>query len=1057
MIVLHAALLDRALFLWGEKSFQSTPATKPSRRRASAPPGAAVFPFAADAEALRAALKELLPDFPAAKDRVTELIAWLPSVAGQPIASHPLIAPTPDANERATVTPWALSAIRLDPQDVLDLLGVVGNKPMVAPGVLAGNDLTFWATALRFASALVTRQQFLPGLTATDGKWLAAWDGVLSGADVGRVTKLAQAMPHACRALSHDGALAPELPAVSILMTLINMLVDQLARSALGAEAGVVPPGPPRRAPKPAFDSLHDYWFHALRTPDGHMTGDERELIQLAEQIREWRRPIAVTAAAPVKLCFRLEEPAEPETEEVAERAREPNGCLEVKPETDPWRVRYLLQPADDPSLLIEAGEVWKRRSEKAALVRRPGFRLKEYLLSALGQAAGLCPRIEASLACPSPSGYELDVEGAHEFLMQRALSLEQAGFVVLLPAWWTGKGAKVRLSARARVNAPEMRGGASLTLNQLLNFNWEIALGDTTLTLEELEMLARLKTALVKIRGQWVQLNAEEIQAAIDLWKRNGAGQATVRDLIQMALGARPPVASLAFDGVSATGWVADLLAKLEGHEALELLSSPNGFQGQLRPYQVRGFSWLEFLRRWGLGACLADDMGLGKTIQVLTLIQHEWERGQRTPVLLVCPTSVVGNWQKEAARFTPDLPVMVHHGTERIRGAAFAQAASRHAIVLSSFSLLHRDFELFRTMHWAAVVLDEAQNIKNPETKQAKAARSVDADARVALTGTPVENNVGDLWSIMEFLNPGFLGSQSDFKRRFFLPIQVNRDPQATERLKRLTAPFLLRRLKTDKAIIADLPDKQEMKVFCPLTKEQASLYAAVVKDATEALDQAEGMQRKGLVLATLMKLKQICNHPVQFLDDHSAIPGRSGKLARLTEMLEEVLAGGDRALVFTQFAEMGHILQRHLQETFAREAPFLHGGVPKKQRDAMIERFQKDEGGAPIFLLSLKAGGTGLNLTRANHVFHFDRWWNPAVENQATDRAFRIGQTRNVQVHKFLCQGTLEERIDEMIESKKEIAARVIGTGEGWLTELSTSELKELFALRAEAVQE
>jgi SNF2 family DNA or RNA helicase len=1055
MIILHAALLDRALFLWGEKSPHPAAPAKRGRTRASAPSAAAVFPFAADVEALRAALTGSLANLP--RDRATALIAWLPSFAGQPIASHPLIAPTPDANERVAVAPWTMRAIRLDIRDVLDLLGVVGDKPALSPGVLAGNDLRFWATALRFASALVMRQQFLPGLIATDGKWLAVWECVFTGADVEKVAKLAKAMPHACRALTRDSTTAPELPASSVLTTFLDVLVDQLVRSAFPAEPAAVEPRPPRRAPKRAFDSLHDYWFHALGTPDGHMTGDERELMQLAQQIREWRRPIGVTAAAPVKLCFRLEEPAEPETEPVAERGRVSNGCLEIESQTAPWRVRYLLQPADDPSLLVEVAEVWKKRSEKAALVERPGFRPKEYLLSALGQAAGLCPRIEASLGCASPSGYELDAEGAHEFLMQRAWSLEQAGFGVLLPAWWTGKGARVRVTARARVNTPKMQGGSSLTLNQLLSFNWEIALGDTTLTLEELEKLARLKTALVKIRGQWVQLNAEEIQAAIGLWKKNGVGQATVRDLIQIALGAKPSVASLAFDGVSAAGWIGDLLAQLEGHTAFELLSSPNGFQGQLRPYQVRGFSWLAFLRRWGLGACLADDMGLGKTIQVLTLIQHEWERGQRTPVLLVCPTSVVGNWHKEAARFTPDLPVMVHHGTERIRGAAFAQAASRHAIVLSSFSLLHRDFELFRTMRWAAVVLDEAQNIKNPETKQAKAARSVDADARVALTGTPVENNVGDLWSIMEFLNPGFLGSQSDFKRRFFLPIQVNRDPQATERLKRLTGPFLLRRLKTDKAIIADLPDKQEMKVFCPLTKEQASLYAAVVKDATEALEQAEGIQRKGLVLATLMKLKQICNHPVQFLGDHSAIPGRSGKLARLTEMLEEVLAVGDRTLVFTQFAEMGHVLQRHLQETFAREVPFLHGGVPKKQRDAMIERFQKDETAAPIFLLSLKAGGTGLNLTRANHVFHFDRWWNPAVENQATDRAFRIGQTRNVQVHKFLCQGTLEERIDQMIESKKEIAAHVIGTGEGWLTELSTSELKELFALRAEAVQE
>jgi len=399
----------------------------------------------------------------------------------------------------------------------------------------------------------------------------------------------------------------------------------------------------------------------------------------------------------------------------------------------------------------------------------------------------------------------------------------------------------------------------------------------------------------------------------------------------------------------------------------------------------------------------------------------------------------------------------VMVHHGLARMKGAAFRKQAQTHAFVISSYALLYRDFEVLKQVPWSGVILDEAQNIKNPETKQARAARGLKADYRVALTGTPVENNVGDLWSIMEFLNPGFLGTQTEFKRTFFVPIQANRDPEAVGGLKRLTGPFILRRLKTDKAIITDLPEKLEMKVFCTLTKEQASLYAAVVQEAASALDSAEGIQRKGVVLATLSKLKQVCNHPAQFLGDNSTIPGRSGKLARLTEMLDEILQMKERALVFSQFSEMGGMLRRHLQEMFGREVLFLYGAVPKAQRDRMIERFQTERDGPQIFILSLKAGGTGLNLTGATHVFHFDRWWNPAVENQATDRAFRIGQTRNVQVHKFLCMGTLEEKIDEMIERKQEIAAGVVGTGEGWLTELSTAELKELFALRREAVGE
>jgi SNF2 family DNA or RNA helicase len=398
-----------------------------------------------------------------------------------------------------------------------------------------------------------------------------------------------------------------------------------------------------------------------------------------------------------------------------------------------------------------------------------------------------------------------------------------------------------------------------------------------------------------------------------------------------------------------------------------------------------------------------------------------------------------------------------MVHHGLGRTKGEGFSQEVEKYVLVISSYALLQRDFETLKKVNWSGLILDEAQNVKNPETKQSRAARGLQVGYRIALTGTPVENNVGDLWSIMEFLNPGFLGTQGEFKNEFFVPIQANRDPGAVKRLKRLTGPFILRRLKTDKSIISDLPEKMEMKVFCTLTKEQASLYAAVVKEASEALDSAVGIQRRGVVLATLSKLKQVCNHPAQFLGDNSAIPGRSGKLARLTEMLEEVLEVGDRALIFSQFSEMGEILRRHLQETFGREALFLHGGVPKAQRDRLVERFQTKGEGPRLFILSLKAGGTGLNLTLANHVFHFDRWWNPAVENQATDRAFRIGQIRNVQVHKFLCVGTLEEKIDEMIERKKEVAAGVVGTGEAWLTELSTAELKEIFVLRNEAVEE
>ena len=480
-----------------------------------------------------------------------------------------------------------------------------------------------------------------------------------------------------------------------------------------------------------------------------------------------------------------------------------------------------------------------------------------------------------------------------------------------------------------------------------------------------------------------------------------------------------------------------------------------------------------------------VANNILCHNTIQLITLLLHDREvstrQGEHGPALLICPMSIVGNWHREVQRFAPSLKVMIHHGHERLSGEAFAEEAQQHDIVITTYALALRDKEHLALIDWEYVVLDEAQNIKNESAKQTQAIKSINGSYKIALTGTPVENRLSELWSIMEFLNPGYLGSATDFSKKFALPIEKYHNADRAETLKKVIQPFVLRRLKTDKAIISDLPDKMEMKVYCNLTQEQASLYEAVVKEMMEQIENSEGIQRKGLVLSTLMKLKQICNHPAHFVGDGSSLPGRSGKLARLEEMLEEVLAAGDKALIFSQFAEMGGMLRHYLQETLECEVLFLHGGTPKKQRDLLVQRFQElpiilpepqashDPSGvgrmafkperrsAPIFILSLKAGGVGLNLTAANHVFHFDRWWNPAVENQATDRAFRIGQTRNVQVHKFISIGTMEEHIDQMIEQKKYLAESIVGAGENWLTEMSTAQLKELFALSREAVVE
>ncbi|MFQ5436286.1 MAG: SNF2-related protein, partial [Anaerolineae bacterium] len=445
--------------------------------------------------------------------------------------------------------------------------------------------------------------------------------------------------------------------------------------------------------------------------------------------------------------------------------------------------------------------------------------------------------------------------------------------------------------------------------------------------------------------------------------------------------------------------------------------------------------------------------------TIQTLTMTQKlKNESGQLpAPILLICPTSVVTNWQMESEKVTPDLKTLAHQGGDRLRGDEFIAAAQEVDMVLTSYALVRRDAEVMRQVEWLGVALDEAQNIKNPNTKQAQVIRSLPAGFRLALTGTPVENRLSELWSIMQFLNPGFLGGQKKFRKQFTLPIEKYGDEEATKKLRRLTRPFILRRLKTDPTVITDLPEKQEVKVYCNLSEEQATLYEAVVQDALQAIEEQEdgGIARKGMVLSMLMQLKQVCNHPVQYLHQGETYNSfednnRSGKLQRFHAILDEVLAEGDRLLLFSQFTEMGGLLKQYIQERFGVPALFLHGGVRPKKRAEMVRRFQADDG-PPVFVLSLKAGGTGLNLTNANHVFHFDRWWNPAVENQATDRAFRIGQTRNVLVHKFVCLGTLEEQIDQMIEDKKALAESIVGKGENWLTEMSTADLRSLVKLR------
>jgi SNF2 family DNA or RNA helicase len=960
------------------------------------------WPFALDHHQLSEALSKIgLRSF-----ERKSLTGSFPTSAGLAVPSSSIFGEV--RTNHFQLSPWIIPTAEITPDVIPDFLQIEDSK--IETGLFYGADILYWVEALRFVRRLMYHHKFLPWLENSEPKWIP----LLIGEEGAMFHELARTMPPFCRAFSNGTS------AEKLLHDFVQFFLDRMIREASDFNAI-------------HSATIHDEWLAALQQHRSTVESTAQAVSDLEESIHRWAEPVLRLANFNYRVAFRLEEPTK---------------------KRDSWYVRYFLQRQDEPSLLIPVGHLWKRKKSAKQVLKRDFDRAIENLLIELAQAGRIDPYIEMSLHRQAPEGYETDSKGAWEFLDTKAWILQDSGYGVLLPSWWGRKKGTFRLGLKGKAKgSPKAFGGVGADV--LIDFNWKFAIGDQEITYKELMALAKIKQPLVKFRGRWIALRPEEIASAIEFWKTKKVDSVNLFELMKLTIGADQPW-ELPVHGIEAEGWVADFLLNFQGHSVYQLIAAPDFFSGELRPYQQRGYSWLHFMKTFGIGACLADDMGLGKTVQTIALLSKDAEEASpRRPVLIVCPTSVVGNWQRELSRFGPALRVEVHHGIARKRGEEFTKHLELINVVVSSYALLVRDFESFQNIKWRAVILDEAQNIKNAETKQARASRSLTADYRIALTGTPMENNVGELWSIMEFLNRGLLGNKAEFTRKYFLPIHKQGSNEAMEELKHITAPFVLRRLKSDPSVISDLPKKLEMKVYCNLTKEQASLYAAAVQELESEIEELEGIERKGKVLATLTKLKQICNHPAHFLGDGSSLEGRSGKLTRLTEMLEEVLQLNERSLIFTQFAEMGELLRVHLQNYFGKEAAFLHGGVLRKKREEMVERFHDPEDGPPLFVLSLKAGGTGLNLTAANHVFHFDRWWNPAVEDQATDRAYRIGQKKNVQVHKFLCIGTLEERIDDLLEKKKQLAESVVGTGESWLTELSTSEIKSLIALGKDAV--
>ncbi|MDR6999303.1 DEAD/DEAH box helicase [Neobacillus niacini] len=679
-----------------------------------------------------------------------------------------------------------------------------------------------------------------------------------------------------------------------------------------------------------------------------------------------------------------------------------------------------------------------------------------------------------------------LTEEEAWMFLTEASETLVALDVEILLPSWWQAMK-NANLKVKASLKGTSSHRPSFVGLQAMLDFNWRFSMNGVDLSEDEFSQLVEEKRRLVYIRGRWVKLDPQFIRQIQDLMKRAEKEGLHVRDLLEQELvdsettedELENPKAFAKIQIELNRQWK-QMIKQLSEVKEIPMEPVPEGLNGELRPYQQLGMSWLWFLRQYGFGAVLADDMGLGKTVQLISYLlkvkdlvgeealapvdtgsggrrrkkdSEDTAPAAKVPTkaaLIICPTSVLGNWQKELERFGPEMDVYLHYGSNRLKEEAFTEKIKNADVVLTSYGLSHLDSDEFESAIWSTIAIDEAQNIKNAQTKQSKAVRRLRGRHHVALTGTPMENRLSELWSIFDFTNHGYLGSLGQFQKKFVIPIEKDEKKEKVQQLQALIRPFLLRRTKKDEEVALNLPDKQEQKEYCPLTTEQASLYEQLVRDTFEQIEKLSGFERKGLILQMLSRLKQLCNHPALYLKEQSAgrvLLERSNKLEKLVDLVDAVLDSGESCLIFTQYIGMGEMIRATLKKRFGVEVPFLNGSVAKTQRDTMIERFQNGE--FPVFLLSLKAGGTGLNLTAANHVIHYDRWWNPAVENQATDRAYRIGQSRFVHVHKLICTGTLEEKIDAMLEKKQFLNDQIIQS-ENWITELSTDELKDLVYL-------
>ncbi|MGK5448510.1 DEAD/DEAH box helicase [Streptomyces radiopugnans] len=855
----------------------------------------------------------------------------------------------------------------------------------VAISALAGAQpphpsATAWQAAARFALRLLADGRLHPALTpAGYDTWQA---GPFTTAQRQTLDALAAAFPPHAHCLPEPG---PPPVRIAEPAALIRQLCDAVADDLVRTPAAPL-----------AVGALPYAWRESRAVP----------------ALREWAEETAAAFTADVGVSLRVDVPEG--------RRRQFQAVLQ-------------LHTAADPSLVVEAVRLW---SEPAGTERLLGPRAETETLLALRRGARVWPPLQRLLKDAAPDRLRLTDDEAFELLGDATDTLRAAGIDV----HWPRELVKA-LTATAEIasrTAPGSAAGGVLDTDALLDFRWRISLGGEPLTEAEMDSLAEARRPLIRLRDQWVIADPKLVARA----RRRRMEPLTPMEALGTALTGEAERDGETFT-CEAVGALGDLTARIRDPAARTPAPQPAALKATLRDYQKRGLAWLSEMCELGLGGCLADDMGLGKTITLLALHLHRQTHADTAgPTLVVCPASLLGNWQREAARFAPATPVRRYHGGDR-----HLKNLADDEIVLVTYGVLRRDRKALAEIAWSLIAADEAQHVKNPYTTTARELRALPARARVALTGTPVENNLSELWALLDWTTPGLLGPLSAFRDRHARAVESGEDPGAAERLSRLVRPFLLRRRKSDPGIAPELPAKTETDRVVPLTAEQAGLYEAVVRETMAKIAEAEGIARRGLVLKLLTSLKQICNHPAQYLRQSTPLRGRSGKLDLLDELIDTITAEGESVLVFTQYTQMANLLEKHLAE---RGIPtlFLHGGTPVARREEMVERFQ--HGGVPVFLLSLKAAGTGLNLTRATHVVHYDRWWNPAVEDQATDRAYRIGQDKPVQVHKLLAEGTVEDKVAKLLESKRVLADAVVGSGEAALTELSDADLAELVAL-------